>query len=76
MMRILSKEEVKQEHEAVDKWIMALDYNTKFHLRSLLEPFQKQSNCSHIFIDPNSYENQMPKDKLFCRLCSVTKEIE
>lgn len=72
-VRVLTEEEARKSQEEVDKFLLSLDYNTKYQLQSLVKHFQSKIECEHEWIDPNTYENKLPKDKLFCRFCQATK---
>lgn len=72
MVRVLSEEESKKVEKEVDEFLLSLDFNTKQRIKTLIESFQQQIECEHNWIDPNSYENELPKNKLFCR-CGATK---
>lgn len=75
MLRVLSKKENKVLEKEINKWLLALDWNTKFKIKALLEPIIAQTNCEHVWIDPNTYENRLDKTKLFCINCKLTKLI-
>ena len=42
MMQVLSEEESLKLEQKTDKWLLGLDWNTKFRLRALLDPFYQQ----------------------------------
>jgi hypothetical protein len=73
MMRILSKEEFILVEKELNEWLLSLDFNVKSGIKSLLNPLIDQANCQHEWIDPNTYENNLDKNKLFCRFCNLTK---
>jgi hypothetical protein len=73
MMRILSEEESIQSEKEINEWILSLNFNTKARLKEMLEPIIRQSNCTHEWIDPNTYENNLDKSMEYCRLCNLTK---
>jgi hypothetical protein len=75
MLKVLSKKESKILEKETNKWLLALDWNTKFKIKALLEPIIAQTNCEHDWIDPNTYKNELDKTKLFCRKCNLTKLI-
>ena len=75
-MRVLSPQEVEQSHREIDTFLMELDYNTKYHIRQLIEPFIIQANCDHEWIDPNIYINELDKSEEFCRLCHLTRPLD
>lgn len=71
-LQVLSKEESERLDRETDAFLLSLDSNTKGLIKSLVERFQSQIECEHQWIDPNTYENDLPKDRLFCR-CGATK---
>src|ERR1035437_5393812 len=75
MMQVMSEEEREIFDKELNKWINDLDWTTKQNVRSLLLPIMEQRDCRHDWIDPTTYENQMPKDKVFCTNCSLTRDI-
>jgi hypothetical protein len=75
MLKVLSKRETKILEKETDKWLLALDWNTKFRIKDLLQPVITWVNCEHDWIDPNTYENELDKTKLYCRHCNLTKNI-
>jgi len=75
MFQVISKEEAKRNQKELDDWIMSLDYNTKHHIKEIIVPFIKQNNCFHEWVDPNSYENELDKTKVFCRHCNLKKDL-
>lgn len=74
MLYVLSKEEAEREEEEMDEFLLSLDFNTKSSLVSLLKPLFKQINCDHDWVDLDSYENNMPKNSLMCRKCSLIRK--
>lgn len=76
MMQVLSEEESLKLYQKTDKWLLELDWNTKFRIRALLDPFYQQTNCEHEWIDPNTYLNELDKTKEFCSKCYLTKPID
>ena len=75
-MRVLSPEETKESNQEIDKFLMSLDYNTKHHIRYLIEPLLNQAKCNHVWIDPNTYENELDKSLEFCSNCHLTSPID
>ncbi len=73
MLYVLSSEEVEKADKEMNEFLLSLDFNIKSSLVSLLKPILKQVNCEHDWVDLDSYENDMPKNSLFCRKCYLIK---
>ena len=76
MIRVLTEKESEESIKSTDKFLLSLDQNLKWGLHSLLTPIIKQLNCEHVWIDPNTYKNSLPKDILFCNKCYFKKKID
>ena len=74
MFKILTKEESEESIKNTDKFLLSLDQDLKYKLHSLLEPIIKQLNCDHVWIDPTTYENAIPKDIIFCNKCRLIRK--
>ncbi len=73
MLYVLSSEEAEKADKEMNEFLLSLDFNIKSSLVSLLKPILKQINCEHDWVDLDSYENDMPKNSLFCRKCYLIK---
>ena len=73
MLHVLSQEEIEKADKEMNEFLLSLDFNIKSSLVSLLKPILKQINCEHDWVDLDSYENDMPKNSLFCRKCYLIK---
>lgn len=76
MMYVLSEEESLKLEQETDKWLLSLDWNTKFKIKEMLQPLLERTVCEHNWIDPNTYSNELDKTKLFCSKCHLTKSID
>lgn len=76
MMITLSEEESLKLYQETDKWLLDLDWNTKFKIKQLLQPLLEHTLCEHEWIDPNTYLNELDKTKMFCFKCHLTKSID
>lgn len=76
MLKILSKEESEKYEKEMDEWLLSLHWNIKAGIKNLIEPLLEQVNCSHEWVDNNSYENELPKNEFHCRKCYLTKKKE
>ena len=74
MFHILSKKEAINAEKEIDKFLVALDFNIKSGLVSLLKPILKERDCLHYWIDTSSYENDFPKNSLICQKCSSVRK--
>ncbi len=73
MLSILSKEEFEKQEKEMNGWLLALDWNTKAAIFSLLKPLQKQAECEHFFQDTDNWKNDFPKNTLICFKCNYSK---
>ena len=69
MYRTMTDQEVEESNKELDEFWKNLDWNTKNHIKMLLDPYLEKVDCHHDYIDPNTYENNLDKNYLFCRKC-------
>lgn len=74
MLNILTKEQAEKSEKEMDKILLSLDFNTKSSLVSLLKPLMRKIYCDHDWVDTDSYENDLPKNTLFCKKCFLLKD--
>lgn len=74
MFHILSKKEALKAEKEMNEFLSSLDFNIKSGLVSLLKPILTQRDCVHDWSDTDSYENDLPKNSLICRKCSLMKK--
>lgn len=71
MLKILTQEEAEESKKEINEFLVSLDFDIKSKLYSLLRPLITQRNCNHDWVNYDSYDNEMPKDKKYCRKCSL-----
>lgn len=72
----MSAEESRQVEKETNDFLLSLDWNTKFKLRELITPLLNQSKCEHEWVDPNSYDNILDKNFMYCFKCQLIKTKE
>lgn len=68
-MRTMTDVEIDQWNKELDEFWNNLDWSTKNDVKRLLDPYLQRVECKHEFIDPDTYENDLDKNYLYCKKC-------
>ena len=67
---------MKKSKNGIKNWMSSgkpWNWNTKEHIKRLLELYIRQIECNHEWIDPCTYENELDKNYLYCNRCQYKK---
>ena len=79
MMKIMTEKEVQDYNDKIELWWNELDQQSRwklYHLVTEMDSFIQRLHCEHEWFNPNTYENDFDKTKMYCNECSREEPLD